>query len=64
MIDGFAAAASATAPEARETIAAWSARRRVLAAAGMLRLSVGHRDCLALPPPGSSSRRSPPLNSP
>jgi hypothetical protein len=64
MIDGFAAAATATAPEARDTIADWSARRRAQAAVGQLRLSVGHRDCLALPPTGLSLKRSPPLNSP
>lgn len=56
MIDGFAAAATAAAPEARNTIAGWSERRRAQAADGLLRLSVGHRDCLALPPPGSSLR--------
>lgn len=54
MIDGFMTAATAAAPEAQNTIAGWSARRRAQAAAGRLRLSVGHRDCLALPPPGSS----------
>jgi SAM-dependent methyltransferase len=56
MIDGFAAAATAAAPGTRDTIADWSDRRRAQAAAGLLHLSVGHRDCLALPPPDSSSR--------
>ncbi len=56
MIDGVAAAASAAAPpDPHGAIAGWSERRRARAAAGRLRLSVGHRDCLALPPrvPGS-----------
>lgn len=53
MIDGFAAAATAAAPRGPHgAIADWSDRRRVQAAAGKLRLSIGHRDCLALPPPG------------
>lgn len=51
MIDGFAAAATVVAPEVRDTIAGWCDRRRAQRAAGMLRLAVGHRDCLALPPP-------------
>lgn len=50
MIDGFADAAKAAAPPGFQgAIAGWSDRRRVQAAAGGLRLSVGHRDCLALP---------------
>jgi len=52
MVDGFAAAAVSGSLENQETIAGWSVRRRAQAGAGRLRLSVGHRDCLALPPPG------------
>lgn len=52
MIDGFADAAKAAAPsDLHGAVAGWSDRRRAQAAAGGLRLSVGHRDCLALPPP-------------
>lgn len=55
MIDGVAAAAvAAGSPDQRKAIGAWSARRRAQAAAGGLRLSIGHRDCLALPPPAGS----------
>lgn len=50
MIVGFAAAAMAAgSPDIQEAVAGWSARRQAQAAAGDLRLSVGHRDCLALP---------------
>ncbi len=65
MIDGFAAAAADAALfESRDAVAGWSDRRRAQAAAGQLRLVIGHRDCLALPPSGSPASRSPPLNSP
>lgn len=57
MIDGFAAAATAAGPPGLHgAVADWSNRRRAQADAGMLRLSIGHRDCLALPPPGSRSK--------
>ena len=61
MIDGFAGAAIAAAAngaaasaDRRGAIAAWADRRRIQAAAGDVRLTIGHRDCLALPPPAGS----------
>ncbi len=65
MIDGFAAAAISAAPaDPHGAIAGWADRRRAQAAAGDVRLTIGHRDCLALPPPVARSKRSPALNSP
>lgn len=47
LLDGWAAAAHEMAPERRDPIAAWHARRRALLASRRLRVRVGHRDILA-----------------
>jgi SAM-dependent methyltransferase len=49
---GHAAAAMAWAPRHRGAIAAWRAARLEQAGRGRLAVRVGHRDVLALPPPG------------
>jgi SAM-dependent methyltransferase len=54
LIDGWAEAAQAIAPEAGTDLAAWREARR--AAAGRTRLVVGHADLVALPPMPVSSQ--------
>ena len=49
LLDSYAAAAGATAPEQRATTEAWQVRRRRLIAAGRSSLRVGHLDLLFLP---------------
>jgi len=49
VIDGESQAALEQCPDAAGAIAGWAARRRAELAAGVLALTVGHRDLLALP---------------
>ncbi len=49
LVEGWAAAAAEVRPEAAARIAAWAARRRAALARGGFRVTVGHRDLLALP---------------
>ena len=49
LVEGWAAAAAELRPEAADRIAAWAARRRAALARGGFRVTVGHRDLLALP---------------
>ena len=48
-VEGWAAAAAELRPDAADRVAAWAVRRRAALARGSLRVTVGHRDLLALP---------------
>jgi len=50
LVDDWAAAAAALAPQARTALAAWRGRRHDLIKRGRSRLRIGHVDLLALPP--------------
>ncbi len=49
LVDGWASAAAELRPDAADRAAAWAARRRAALARGSFRVTVGHRDLLALP---------------
>ncbi len=49
LVEGWAAAAAELRPDAADRVAAWAARRRAALARGSFRVTVGHRDLLALP---------------
>ena len=49
LVEGWAAAAAELRPDAADRVAAWAARRRAALARGSCRVTVGHRDLLALP---------------
>ena len=49
LIGGWAAAAAELRPDAADRVAAWAERRRDALARGSFRVTVGHRDLLALP---------------
>ena len=49
LVDGWAAAAAEQRPDAADRVAAWADRRRAALARGRFRVTVGHRDLLALP---------------
>src|SRR3546814_1488642 len=53
---GIAAAAADQDPERAGAVAAWLSRRAEQLSAGRLRMAVGHRDLLALPPDQPSSQ--------
>ncbi len=55
LIAGWAEAALAVAPARRHAIEAWRERRLAEAAGGALRLTVGHRDLVALAPARGSA---------
>lgn len=48
-VEGWASAAAELRPELADHVDAWARRRRAAAARGSLRVTVGHRDLLALP---------------
>ncbi len=49
LVEGWAAAAAELRPDAADRVAAWAVRRRAALARGSCRVTVGHRDLLALP---------------
>ena len=49
LVEGWAAAATEQRPDAAHRVAAWAARRRAALARGSCRVTVGHRDLVALP---------------
>ena len=49
LVEGWAAAAAELRPDAADRVAAWADRRRAALARGSFRVTVGHRDLLALP---------------
>ena len=49
LVDGWASAAADVRPDAADRVAAWGVRRRAALARGSFRVTVGHRDLLALP---------------
>ena len=49
LVEGWAEAAAELRPETAERVGAWAARRRAAVSRGSFRVTVGHRDLLALP---------------
>ncbi len=49
LVEGWAAAATELRPDAADRVAAWRGRRRAALSRGSFRVTVGHRDLLALP---------------
>ena len=49
LVEGWAEAAAGLQPETADRVGAWAARRRAGVARGSFRVTVGHRDLLALP---------------
>ncbi len=49
LLEGWAAAAAESQPDAAARVAAWAVRRRATLGRGSFRVTVGHRDLLALP---------------
>lgn len=49
LVEGWAEAAAELRPETAERVRAWAARRRAAVSRGSFRVTVGHRDLLALP---------------
>lgn len=49
LVEGWAEAAAELQPETAERVGAWAARRRAAVSRGSFRVTVGHRDLLALP---------------
>jgi len=49
LVEGWAAAAAELRPDAADRVAAWRGRRRAALSRGSFRVTVGHRDLLALP---------------
>lgn len=49
LVEGWAEAAAELRPETAERVGAWAARRRAAVSRGSCRVTVGHRDLLALP---------------
>ena len=49
LVEGWASAATEVRPDAADRVAAWGVRRRAALARGSFRVTVGHRDLLALP---------------
>lgn len=49
LVEGWASAAAELRPDAADRVAAWAVRRRAVLARGSFRVTVGHRDLLALP---------------